>query len=342
MASGGRFIDTRYKVMKRLYLSLLILMRSLVLVGVIMCIGCNRNWTGFEPDFFDKIRLASGAYVKLVESDEPIYDLNFPTTTVYEATVEFVDVNDGQSTMTYDVYVRIEDGSPHNGSIVRDRVLWRSFSQDEFTTAVSGYQSLRLSIPLHEIATSLGLLPSEISYEDTFHFTTELTLDDGQRFTSENSTQTINGSGAMGFFDFDVRCICAMPSDAFTGLYQIKYLDFTAGPHGPIFGTVGSVVTLLPDDIDPTARYFDFIYLPDVIFTEHITMHLRFGCETIFMPTVSTLTGCGSGPVTICQGELVSFDMTNDSSFSIRMIEFADDGGCNVEANPMTIQFVRR
>ena len=70
-------------------------------------------------------------------------------------------------------------------------------------------------------------------------------------------------------------------------------------------------------------------------------MEIDFACDVVFMNTINPGVGCGGGAITVEQASPNGdpFDIEDDSSFKLNLIDFATDGGCGVASIPFTIVF---
>ncbi|MDX1477972.1 MAG: hypothetical protein R3301_09730 [Saprospiraceae bacterium] len=289
---------------------------------------------------FDKA--GKGAYVRLLTLISGEYDLSNFSASAFEYEVEFVDEQQGSLVSSYDIYVSFDDNSPGNGDNSKAETLFASFGQGDFGSSSRGYKSMSVSLPLSEAASKLGLAQADLTAGDFFRYRTELVLNDGRVFTRANSTAAVNGSAFQGFFNFNAKCTCPLPDDRFTGSYKIEYVTHEAGPFGAIMGATPPTVTLRTVSGSTTLREFDWVYLPDTYYFDGQTWRFDFVCDEIQLSTMDTGVGCGGGSITIVQDGPIPVDITDDSSFEWAVIEYANDGGCGVDPNPLSLRFTKQ
>lgn len=311
----------------------------IIAAGLLMMTACKDD--ELSPIItFDKA--GKGAYVRLLSLVSGEYDLANFASSAFAYEVEFVDEAQGNNVSTYDIYVSFDDNSPGNGDNSKAETLFSSFGQGDFGSSSRGYKSMAVSLPLSEAASKLGLAEADLTAGDFFVYRTELVLTDGRVFTKANSTAAVNGSAFQGFFDFDAKCTCPLPDEKFSGAYQIEYVSHSAGPFGAIFGASPPVVTLRTVSGSTTLREFDWTYLPDTYVFDGQTWRFDFVCTEMQLNTMDSGVGCGGGSITMEQDGPLPVDITDDSSFEWNFIEYANDGGCGVDPNPVTIRFVKQ
>ena len=287
---------------------------------------------------FDKA--GKGAYIRLVKLTSGEFDLANVASSKYEYEVEFVDIEQGKTVSSFELFATYIDNNPDNGDDSKDQTLYKSFGTGDFSTNTDGFVGLSISIPATDIISKMGLDVNNLKAGDIFKFESVLTTSGGSVHTGANSTSTVNGSAFAGWFDFDAKVTCPLEDTEFAGSYKLTYAAAPTGAYGEIFGEDPGTVTLAPVDGSTTLRKFDIDYLPG-IGPFGITVTIDFVCDQVVMPTVDTGVGCG-GSITISQGDVTPFDLEDDSEFVLNMIEFTNDGGCGVDEAPVTITFTKQ
>jgi hypothetical protein len=226
-------------------------------------------------------------------------------------------------------------------------VLARSYSSGEFETVASGGKGLNnIKLPLAEIAGLFGLGLDDLAAGDQFKFDGSITTTDGRVFGAENSSSAINGSAFAGHFDFTVKATCPLPDDLWTGTYTVSYdddnWDNTAGfgypvqPGDVVVGTTAGSTTI---------RQFTATWGVDIGGFDIDPYMFDFVCSEVqFLPNDTGLA-CGGGSITMVQNPDVTnpiADLTDDSQFTLHIIEYQDDGECGIDATPKQLIFTKK
>lgn len=274
-----------------------------------------------------------GAYVRLVELKTGEYDLNDLSGSAYEASVDFVDIEDGNTVTNYDIYVSYTDNS--GNGLDKAEQLYKAYTAGDFGSSVNGNVGRELNIPLSDVATLLGLELSsdELIAGNFFNFRTEITSDGVVRGFS-NSSSAVNGPAFQGHFDFQVKVTCPVENERFVGEYSMKYLtapeacfadaDDNALPFGdePLPN-----VTITTVAGSSTKRTMNLSYLP-VFGGFSIDVEIDLVCDFITMSETDTGVGC-SANIILGTGANMPFDFNDDSTITFEFIDFAKgDCGC--------------
>lgn len=126
-----------------------------------------------------------------------------------------------------------------------------------------------------------------------------------------------------------------MPDSDYSGSYRVTRVE-GVGPFGA-FSEASFTVDITA--ITNTQRQFDFTYLPDIGgFAQSFEFDLI--CDKTLVLRHSTGIGCGAGSIVWASGgESTEFDIDDDSSFTLKFMDFVEDGGCGVPAYPVTFEF---
>ncbi len=288
---------------------------------------------------FDQV--GKGAYVRLLELISGEYDLNNFDNSSYEYTIEFVDLEQGNLVSQYNLMVSFDD----KDGTLSDPVQYRTWSSGDFTDNANGFKGLaNIQIPIKDVASLFGLGLADLAAGDQFHFDGSVTTTDGRTFGFENSTAAVNGSAFAGHFDFTVKATCPLPDTDWVGDYQISYDNgVPADGFGPIFGAEPPVVTLTTVSGSTTRRQFGWSYLPDSYNFDGQVGDMDFVCVEIVLSTMDTGVGCGGGNILIGQdGPSPVADLSDDSSFRLKLIDYQSDGGCGVDPIPVDVTFTKQ
>jgi hypothetical protein len=293
--------------------------------------------------------LLFGAFPFLVEVRSGVYDLANLSSSAYEMDVYFVDNAQGNDVAQYNIFVSFDDNNLANGDDGTGRTLFKSFGPSDFAPlGDKGNLGLTVTIPFNEIAAFVGVAGDAVISGDRFQFTTEITKEDGRVFSSANSTPAITNAFG-GIFDFNVLATCPLTEDIFVGDYAIEYgsvydvfplFGADVQPFGP---TIGRTVTLTVGN-SSIRRNFNYgtYLLPGYGFgTSDIT--LEFACDVVTSSNIDSGAGCGGGTIQASQTGVASFNLMDDSTWTIEYEDFAPDGGCGPSQteNPFSVVFTK-
>lgn len=243
-------------------------------------------------------------------------------------------------------YVLESDGTTFDsadGASFEDLTLDASAPDGDYTIAVGVYafdSPIEATIDLFFDATQTGVQSASVSYAGAL--TTTNCLSDIvylATITKVGSTYTITEDLDTDFeADFFVD-----PANAaiFTGDYQMTQLSGDDPFGAQAFED--QIVTLTGTG---NTRSFDAVYLEALgIGQPAMTVSFQFSCGSIVVPvSESTGLGCATGQVITlgpadAQG---SFDLSDDSSFTVIFNDFHTDGGCGASPSPVEIEFVKQ
>jgi len=279
-----------------------------------------------------------GAYARLVELRTGEYDLNNLSGTAYDASVDFVDIEDGTTVTNYDIYVSYTDNS--GNGLSKDETLYTAYTAGDFGTSVNGNKGRDLNIPLSEVASLLGLELSdtELIAGNVFNFRTTITSDGVERGFS-NSSSAVNGPAFQGHFNFTVKVTCPVENERFAGAYTMEYVTTEEGCFGAAFDVGPFDVTLAPVAGSSTLRQFGVVYLP-VFGGFDVTMEVDLVCDQIVPNEIDTGVGC-SASIILGAGDSQPFDFNDDSELSFSFVEFAA-GDCGCAATPYIMKLTKQ
>ena len=315
----------------------------LLLVGVLMY-SCKDDALAPIATFDN---LGKGAFPRLISRTSPQeFDIRNLGSAKYDMSVDFTDIDKGNTVTKYDFYVSYKDNT--GGTSTKAEKLFKSYGSGDFITSEAGKKGLTVSFSYTELAAALGLTDADISYNDQFKFRTTVTNTDGIEFGSHNTTPDIPAS-LSGLFDWNITTTCPL-GDLFTGAYTLSYENPPTGALGVVFGATPGAVTLAKGTT--STRTFKIVYLPDGKTAAQktaatVTVTLTFACNEIRMSKITTKLTCGQGRVTITQDAPTPFTFDSDGSFKLQLTEFATNGGCT-DANgvpaakaPFTLIFTK-
>lgn len=309
----------------------------LAVAGVLVLAACKDESLAPVATFDT---LSIGAFPRLVQLTTGEYDLANLSNSSYVYEVDFVDGEAGQDIAKYDIYVSYDDRNPENGTDSKPRQLFKSFAPSDFRPGPNGNLGLALNIPANDLVQFFGLDPAKFLPGDRFRFRTEVTKEDGRVFSNDNSTSAI-GNAFSGYFNFDATLTCPLKNSFMAGEYKVEYVG-DAPEHG--FGfTLGKNppnVTLKPVAGSSTRRTFTVNYLPDIGGFSR-TFTLDFACNKVRLLTLDTGLACAGGSISLKQTEVTPFDLSDDSTLTLKITDFATDGGCGIAPTPFTIKLTK-
>ena len=300
-------------------------------------ISCDNNFELIEEPTSPNV-ISKGAYAKLISESPRILDLSQPNATNYEFTVEFVDIDMGNTVREFQLDIGFNDKSIEDQDLSTGRSLFTTL--EEFETLNNGTTGLSFKIRLQDIIDHFGIDNYDLSGDDEFKFYTRVITNDGGVYSSENSSATVRGGSFQSFFEFTLVTQCIIPDDMFTGEYLYSFVQSGPLPSGDPLGFDGSTVTL--KNTGPTTRSFDFLYLPVFNSGENSILEypLIFNCDQVKSGSFLTNLGCKPNQrIGIGEGmDFYEVDLSDDTFIRVGGVEFQPDGGCGV--SPKEFVFV--
>ena len=237
----------------------------------------------------------------------------------------------------YNVFVTFDDNNPGNGDLSSSETLFRQFGQGDFSDNAEGNRSLMLNFPFTEVAGAAGVPLDAVSPGDRFQFRSELVLEDGRTFTSDNTESTIFGPAFRAFFDWNVNATCPLPDDFFVGTYAISHIQ---GPGNPwATGIRENTVTfdLVPGST--TRRAINGVVVIDQFGGFDMPATAEFVCDVVFWIDTTPGVQCAPPVIAYNGGEPQPFSFSDDSSVTFVVEE--DGGGCGY-SNTDIVLFTRQ
>lgn len=293
--------------------------------------------------------LLFGAFPRLIELRAGEFDLANLSTSAYDMEVDFVDNAEGRDVAEYRIYMQFQDNNPENGDASTDRTLFRTLTPGDFRPGPNGNLGVDVTIPFTEAAQFVGVSLDDVMSGDRFRITSEVEKEDGRIFSNDNSTSAIANTFG-GIFNFNITATCPLGNDEFVGDYVITY-----GEVYEAFELFGATVT--PFGQEPFSRTVTLTLVPGSTTRRNIaigtylvpgynfdagTITLDFACDVVTSTNVDSGAGCGSGTLAAGQNGTASFDLNDDSTWTIPFNDFASDGGCGVSPMPFTLVFTKQ
>ncbi len=168
-----------------------------------------------------------GAYPRLLDQGNNLFNLLDINGVNYCYTVEFVDNEKGGQVSEYQLLVEYDDNDSSNGDKSAGPNVFRTFSAGDFSASPNGFQSPgEICINSSDVLSAFGLSADDVSPGDNFNFIGSVTLNDGSSYGQANSSSTVTGAAFRGHFNFTMPAAC--PSDL-TGSYSRTSADAWCG-----------------------------------------------------------------------------------------------------------------
>jgi hypothetical protein len=188
-----------------------------------------------------------GAYVKLLQEGDRDINLFDIEGSSYTYSVEFVDIDMGNTIAEYKLDMIFEDKNPSNGDNSKPAQLLRSFSASEFTSTDRGFKGVsNITIKATDLIAKVGVNAADLLPGDNFKIIGTIVTNDGDVFGAKNSSAAINGTAFAGHFDFILRATCPT---TIGGTYTYETVATWCG-EGPGTGEVTLTLTSSGYDID--------------------------------------------------------------------------------------------
>jgi hypothetical protein len=212
--------------------------------------------------------------------------------------------------------------------------------------------STKLTIPLTELTSALGITPADLSGGDILSVYTVVTLEDGRVYPDTilagTSYETLNvdagiiSNSATHSFSPLLRfpVVCPLDNGFATGNYRLEVIE---GSNSSGFGTIFQPGVYAISGTG-TRRTLNVPYFPAFGLDADIT--IDFACNITLSPVTDTGIGCGGPTSTWINNNLNSgtFNIEDDSEFTLSIIhDITDACGGSIPANtPMILKFTKQ
>ncbi|MEL6141869.1 MAG: hypothetical protein AAFQ37_01960 [Bacteroidota bacterium] len=187
---------------------------GLVAVMLLIFSACEEKERAF-PEFGDD-NVQTGAFARLIDGVNGVFDFFDPAGSEIDFTVEFYDVNEGNDVAEYNWTVQHIDNANGNDS---EAVPILNIPSSSFGRSDFGLPSTTVRFTLQEALDVLGLTTNDINGGDNMRFEATIVLNDGRTFSRANTgSNVISGASFRGTFLVDQAIIC--PSDL-SGTYAV-------------------------------------------------------------------------------------------------------------------------
>lgn len=164
-----------------------------------------------------------GAVLRTIDVFGQDYD-RFDTSSSFGFTIEEQDVEEGALLEKVDVFANFVDNTADNGEIVRDEVLVKTFVASDFETGPFGLPRTTYESSFADALAALGVVEGEFDGGDFIIFRLQLSLTDGNSYSSDTNTNTLTGSFFASPFQYQ-RTIKCIPPAPVPGDYELVLAD---------------------------------------------------------------------------------------------------------------------
>ena len=179
---------------------------SILLLSVVMLFSCADEELGPVVTFDTA---GKGAYVKLLSETERFINLFDVPGSNYIYSVEFVDLEMGQTIAEYRLELTYTDRNPSNGDNSKGPIVFKTFGPSDFGTTDRGFVGLaNIQIAATDLITAIGTTVDAVMAGDQFKIQGFVTTNDGSVFGSGNSSAAVNGTAFKGHFDYVLSAGC--------------------------------------------------------------------------------------------------------------------------------------
>lgn len=263
-----------------------------------------------------------------IDENEVIFDLDNSELISggFSASLEVQDLENGGLLSEIEVYAGFRDNTS-GGVDSKEEVLITSIPASEGVEGEFGFPRFNYSTSYEVLQSELGLPGDAFFGGDQFTIRFELVLTDGRRFSFDDNTGTITGSFFSSPFLYTANIVCFVPDGFLTGDYEITQ-NSGSGPFGIEDAFSQSSVTV--EATSMTSRTIAFIYDPGGFESSYaFSFDLICGEIQNFSGAITSGgLGCGDGNIGQTAVANISYDVEDDSEFTIVIEDFNPDGGC--------------
>ena len=153
----------------------------------------------------------NGAVLRTISS-EGEFNFYAPDSSIFTATIEEHDTENGALMQNVEIFVSLNSGS--EASI-------RTIQPSEFTTGPTGLPRTEIRVTLADAVAALGLSSSQYTGGDAINIRLQLNLTDGRSFSSGDVTSSMTGSYFKSPYGYDMIIKC-IPLEAVPGIYTFS------------------------------------------------------------------------------------------------------------------------
>ena len=190
-----------------------ILTALLVVVSFNACEDSNNT----IDEVFD---YTTGAILRTISVNNATLNSSNPDSQ-FSVTVEEQDEQDGGLLESVDVFARIRDLTPGNGSTPASEAFVKSYDASVFTTGPVGLPRVTADVTFGEATSAMGLTPADYAPGDIYEIELRVNLTDGRTYGQSSAAGIITG----GFFSSPFRYNALITCSPEPGSYQVDMQD---------------------------------------------------------------------------------------------------------------------
>lgn len=214
-----------------------------ILLGLLLIVTSCSEPDNLINDVLDNY--TNGAVIRTITSSGE-YNFYAPAASVFTATIEEHDTENGALMQNIEIYVSLNSGAES---------LFQTLQPSEFTKGPTGLPRTDISVSLGDAMANLGLSSSQYTGGDAVNISLKLNLTDGRSFSADQATGSMTGSYFKSPYKY-AKIIKCIPLAAVPGIYTFNMADSYGDgwQGGGILVTVDGVVTKygVPDNGDAT------------------------------------------------------------------------------------------
>ncbi len=111
-----------------------------------------------------------GGYPRLLQETNKLVNLFDIPGSVYQYTVEFVDLEMGNLVTEYRLELTYDDNNPENGDKSVGPKVYKTFGPGDFKDSENGHKSITVTIPATDVIAAANTTPAEVKAGDNFFF----------------------------------------------------------------------------------------------------------------------------------------------------------------------------
>ena len=291
-----------------------------------------------------------GAVLRTIALDNTTF-LTGDSNAVFRVRLEEQDERDGNLMDRVDVYAQFVDRTPENGLENKVEVLIKTLGPEDFENGPVGLPRTTLEVPLSMLLSTLDLDMDALHCTDQFIIRLDIHLTDGRHFTEGDGSSWVIGLGSSfsSPYVYTVQVADAIEPAAFTGVYQISYIE--RGPFGVTFITDQTETVRIVKGHSPNVRIFESYYGLSHPLAEKPKFFLfTVACDQIHFGKHQFTSFEGycnffSPPILIGPGATANTANPNDDSVFILNVPegyLGFDGGCGFGSTQSSMRFSKQ
>ena len=183
-----------------------------ILLGLLLVVTSCSEPDNLINDVLDNY--TNGAVIRTIASSGE-YNFYAPATSIFTATIEEHDTENGALMQSIEIYVSLNGGT---------EALLQTLQPSEFTTGPTGLPRTDISVSLAAATGALGLSSSQYTGGDSVGIRLQLNLTDGRSFSADQATGSMTGSYFKSPYSY-AKVIKCIPLAAVPGIYTFTLND---------------------------------------------------------------------------------------------------------------------